>query len=36
VILDNVGVSDMLIGEDVLQGHRIWLSFRPAEVFISR
>lgn len=36
VMLDNVGVNDMLIGEDVLQGHRVWLSFRPAEVFISR
>lgn len=36
VLLDNVGVGDMLIGEDVLQGHRIWLSFKPAEVFISK
>jgi predicted aspartyl protease len=36
VMLDQVGVGDMLIGEDVLQGHRIWLSFRPAEMFISK
>jgi predicted aspartyl protease len=36
VLLENVGIGDMLIGEDVLQGHRVWLSFRPAEMFMSK
>jgi predicted aspartyl protease len=35
VILSESGISDMLIGEDFLQGHRVWLSFNPAQVFVS-
>ncbi|HET6605567.1 MAG TPA: retropepsin-like aspartic protease, partial [Rhodopila sp.] len=36
VMTRDVGIGDMLIGEDVLQGHRIWLSFRPPQVFVSK
>jgi hypothetical protein len=36
VLHRDVGIGDMLIGEDILQGHRVWLSFRPAQVFVSK
>jgi predicted aspartyl protease len=36
VLHRDAGIGDMLIGEDMLQGHRIWLSFRPPEVFVSK
>lgn len=32
----DVGIGDMLIGEDMLQGRRIWLSFQPPVIFVSR
>ncbi len=35
VLPRDVDIGDMLIGEDVLQGRRIWLSFRPPQVFVS-
>ncbi len=31
----DVGFGDMLIGEDMLQGRRVWLSFQPPRVFVS-
>ncbi len=36
-VLDSeFGVGDALIGEQFLQGRRVWLSFRNRQVFVSR
>ena len=31
----DIGVGDALIGEDFIDGRRIWLSFASREVFVS-
>jgi predicted aspartyl protease len=36
VLPTDAGIGDMLIGEDFLTGRRVWLSFKPAQVFVSR
>ena len=36
VLPSDFGVGDALIGEEFLQGRRIWLSFRNRQVFVSR
>jgi predicted aspartyl protease len=36
VLQSDFGVGDALIGEEFLQGRRIWLSFRNRQVFVSR
>ena len=36
VLPSDVGVGDALIGEEFLQGRRVWLSFRNRQVFVSR
>jgi predicted aspartyl protease len=36
VMPGDVGIGDMLIGEDVLRRHRVWLSFRPPQVFVGK
>ena len=35
VLPADVGVEDALVGEDFINGHRIWMSFATREVFIS-
>jgi predicted aspartyl protease len=35
VLEDDAGVGDALVGEDFINGRRIWLSFANREVFIS-
>lgn len=35
VLLSEAGIGDMLIGEDFLEGRRVWLSFNPPQVFVS-
>ena len=35
VLPQEAGLADMLIGEDFLRGRRVWLSFRPAQVFVT-
>ena len=36
VLQSDFGVGDALIGEEFLQGRRVWLSFRNRQVFVSR
>ncbi len=36
VLPSDFGVGDALIGEDFLQGRRVWLSFRNRQVFVSK
>lgn len=36
VLSSDFGVGDALVGEDFLQGRRVWLSFRNRQVFVSR
>jgi hypothetical protein len=36
VLGSDFGVGDALIGEDFLQGRRVWLSFRNRQVFVSK
>jgi hypothetical protein len=36
VLPSDFGVGDALIGEEFLQGRRVWLSFRNRQVFVSR
>ena len=36
VLPSDFGVGDALIGEEFLQGRRIWMSFRNRQVFVSR
>jgi hypothetical protein len=36
VLQSDFGVGDALIGEQFLQGRRVWLSFRNRQVFVSR
>lgn len=36
VLRSESGVGDMLIGEDFLHGRRVWLSYKPAQVFVSQ
>jgi hypothetical protein len=36
VLASDFGVGDALIGEEFLQGRRIWLSFRNRQAFVSR
>jgi predicted aspartyl protease len=36
VLPSDFGVGDALIGEEFLQGRRVWLSFRNRSVFVSR
>jgi hypothetical protein len=36
VLPSDFGVGDALIGEQFLQGRRVWLSFRNRAVFVSR
>lgn len=36
VLSSDFGVGDALIGEQFLQGRRVWLSFRNRQVFVSR
>lgn len=36
VLPTDVGVGDALIGEDFLEGRRVWLSFPTRQVFVSR
>jgi hypothetical protein len=35
VLPSDAGVGDALIGEEFLQGRRVWLSFRNRQVFVS-
>lgn len=35
VLTSDFGVGDALIGEEFLQGRRVWLSFRNRQVFVS-
>ena len=36
VLSSDFGVGDALIGEEFLQGRRVWLSFKNRQVFVSR
>jgi predicted aspartyl protease len=36
VLPSDFGVGDALIGEEFLQGRRVWLSFRNRQIFVSR
>ncbi|MDR3532322.1 MAG: retropepsin-like aspartic protease [Rhodopila sp.] len=36
VLPSDFGVGDALLGEEFLQGRRVWLSFRNRQVFVSR
>jgi hypothetical protein len=36
VLSSDFGVGDALIGEEFLEGRRVWLSFRNRQVFVSR
>jgi predicted aspartyl protease len=36
VLSSDFGVGDALLGEEFLQGRRVWLSFRNRTVFVSR
>jgi hypothetical protein len=36
VLASDFGVGDALVGEEFLQGRRVWLSFRNRQVFVSR
>jgi hypothetical protein len=36
VVQSDLGFGDALIGETFLQGRRVWLSFDPLQVFVSR
>ena len=36
VLSSDFGVGDALIGEEFLQGRRVWISFRNRQVFVSR
>ena len=36
VLQSDFGVGDALIGEQFLQGRRVWLSFRNRQVFVSK
>jgi predicted aspartyl protease len=36
VMASDFGLGDALIGEEFLQGRRVWLSFRNRQVFVSR
>jgi Aspartyl protease len=36
VLASDFGVGDALIGEEFLEGRRVWLSFRNRQVFVSR
>ncbi len=36
VLPTDVGVGDALIGEDFLEGRRVWLSFKTRQVFVSK
>lgn len=36
VLPTEVGIGDMLIGEDFLRGRRVWLSYKPPQVFVSQ
>jgi predicted aspartyl protease len=36
VLPSDFGVGDALIGEEFLQGRRVWLSFKNRQVFVSR
>jgi predicted aspartyl protease len=36
VVQSDFGFGDALIGETFLQGRRVWLSFDPLQVFVSR
>jgi predicted aspartyl protease len=35
VMPNDIGAGDALVGEDFINGHRIWMSFSNREVFIS-
>jgi predicted aspartyl protease len=35
VLQSDFGVGDALVGEEFLQGRRVWLSFRSRQVFVS-
>jgi hypothetical protein len=35
VLASDFGVGDALVGEEFLQGRRVWLSFRNRQVFVS-
>lgn len=36
VLPSDFGVGDALLGEEFLQGRRVWMSFRNRQVFVSR
>jgi predicted aspartyl protease len=36
VLPSDFGIGDALIGEEFLQGRRVWLSFRNRQIFVSR
>ena len=36
VLPTDAGVGDARIGEDFLEGRRVWLSFPPRQVFVSK
>jgi hypothetical protein len=36
VLPSDFGVGDALIGEEFLQGRRVWLSFRGRQIFVSK
>jgi predicted aspartyl protease len=36
VLASDFGVGDALIGQDFLEGRRVWLSFRNRQIFVSR
>jgi predicted aspartyl protease len=36
VLPSDFGVGDALVGEEFLQGRRVWLSFKNRQVFVSR
>jgi len=36
VLPTDAGVGDALIGEDFLEGRRVWMSFPTKQVFVSK
>jgi hypothetical protein len=36
VLPSDFGIGDALLGEQFLQGRRVWLSFRNRQIFVSR
>jgi len=36
VLPSDFGIGDAIIGEEFLQGRRVWMSFKNRQVFVSR